>query len=88
MNFLRVKLIDAFKEHVPNSTDFNVGYFEGPQHSKVWLVTLDDLGSMYRKYHNNGDIALWCDGKADGEKVVTKTKRKKGSGDSMAGSSR
>ena len=86
MNFLHVKLIDAFKQHVPNTTDFNVGYFEGPQHSKVWLV-MDDLGSMYKKYHNGGDIALWCDayGKADGEKVSTKTK---GSGDSMAGSSR
>lgn len=79
-----MKLIDACKEHVPNTTDFNVGYYEGHQHLKVWLVTNDDLNSMYMKYHNGGDIVLWCDGKSENE--IAKAKRKKG--ESNVGSTR
>ena len=40
---LRVKLIEEFKEHVPSTVVFNVGYFEGPQHSKISMVTSEDL---------------------------------------------
>ena len=41
---LRLKLHDDFGEHVPSTTNFNVGgYFEGQQRLKVWLVTADDL---------------------------------------------
>ena len=53
---LRMELINGCKEHVPNTTDFSVGYFEGHQHSKMWLVTNDDLNSMYTKYHNGAVV--------------------------------
>ena len=43
VNALRIKLIEAFQEGVPNTLDFNVGYYEGSQQSKVWLVVSDDL---------------------------------------------
>ena len=32
---LRLKLIDAFPDQVPNTVDFSVGYYEGSQQSKV-----------------------------------------------------
>ena len=40
---LRVKQIETFNERVPSTLDFNVGYYEGTQQSKIWLVTADDL---------------------------------------------
>ena len=61
---LRMKLIEQFKEHVPNTVDFSVGYYEGQQHTKVWLVTSDDLKSMYTKF-SGGQLTLWCDGKSE-----------------------
>lgn len=62
---LRDKLIDY--SHVP---EFNVGYMEGSQQSsKIWLVTSDDLESMYKRYPKGGQIIMWCDGKVHvGEK--------------------
>ena len=79
MNALRVKLIEEFKEQVPNVLTFNVGYFKGQQHSKIWLVTSDDLQSMYMKY-SRGEIMLWCDGRGipvDEAESVGRSKRKR-----------
>ncbi len=53
---LRLKLIEHLKEHVPSTVDFNVG------HTKVLVVTPDDLTSMYTKF-SGGHLTLWCDGK-------------------------
>lgn len=78
---LRLKLHDDFGEHVPSTTNFNVGYFEGQQHLKVWLVTADDLNSMYLKCSRGGDIVLWCDGKSDSDSSTT-LKRKRSNSDS------
>ena len=58
---LRAKLIEKFGEQVPNSISFNVGYYEGQQHSKIWLCSQKDLETMYQKYPS-GEIVLWCDG--------------------------
>ena len=46
---------------VPASFTFNVGYFEGQKHSKMWIVTEEDLTAMYEKYPS-GEVLLWCDG--------------------------
>ena len=40
---IRAKLIERFKDQVPNSISFDVGYFEGQQHSKVWLCSKENL---------------------------------------------
>ena len=62
---LRIKLIKSFKENVPNTVDFNVGYYEGSQQAKVWLVVPDDLKKMYERYAQGGAITQWCDGRSD-----------------------
>ena len=62
---IKMKLIDEFKGQVPGNIDFNIGYYDGAQHSKVWLVSVDDLKSMYSKHPSGGEIVLWCDGRSD-----------------------
>ena len=59
---LRVKLIEVFKDRVPSTLDFNIGYFEGSQQAKIWLVTTDNLNNLYQKFPKGGQITLWCDG--------------------------
>ena len=72
---LRLKLIDAFPDQVPNTVDFSVGYYEGSQQSKVWLVTADDLEKMYENIKRES-ITLWCDQKtSDSDRVGRKRKR-------------
>lgn len=62
VNGLRVRLMDDFQEHVPNTATFDVGYFEGKQHTKIWLVTSDDLDKLYKLHPNGGEVFLWCQG--------------------------
>ncbi len=70
---LRVQLMEEFKEHVPATADFQVGYFETNQQSKVWLVTSEDLDLLYGKYSKGGAVTLWCDGReSDGQSVKRK----------------
>lgn len=71
---LRAKLIEKLGEQVPHNINFDVGYFEGPQHSKLWLCSPSDLEAMYRKY-SSGDITLWCDAYVDDELARGKRKR-------------
>ena len=54
---LRVKLIEEFKDLVPDKLSFNVGYFEGQQYNRIWLVSSEDFKTMYTKYPK-GDITL------------------------------
>jgi len=77
---LRVKLIDEFAETVPDTVNFNVGYFDGRQQAKLWLVTNEDLASMYSKYRT-GEITLWCDGRqSDRDRIgEVRSKRKRDS---------
>lgn len=73
---LRIKLIESFKESVPNTVDFNVGYYEGSQQAKIWLVVPEDLEKMYERYAQGGAITLWCDGRSDdGNDNARKRKR-------------
>ena len=62
-----------FGEQVPSQLDFSVGYYDGSQQAKTWLVTRDDLDAMYKKYPNGGSVSLWCDGRAT--EVASKRKR-------------
>ena len=57
--------MDEFQEHVPTTATFDVGYFEGKQQSKIWLVTSDDLHKMYELHPKGGEVLLWCDGASD-----------------------
>ena len=84
---LRAKLIERLGEQVPNSMTFDVGYYEGQQHSKIWLCSSSDLEAMYRK-HPTGEITLWCDGRISDieEEAMGCGKRKRG--DQSTGSSK
>ena len=72
---LRLKLMEAFSDQVPNTVDFSVGYYEGSQQSKVWLVTPEDLQKMYDSI-KRGHITLWCDQRVT-ESDTTGRKRKR-----------
>lgn len=56
---LHAMLIERFGKQV-TLISLDVGYYEGSQHSKIWLYSASDLEAMYQKYP--GDITLWCDG--------------------------
>ena len=43
VNALSVNFIEAFQECVLKVIDFSIGYHEGSQQAKVWLVVADDL---------------------------------------------
>ena len=66
VNGLRVRLMDEFEEHVPSTATFDVGYFEGKQQSKIWLVTPEDLKKLYELHPKGGEVLLWCDGVSEG----------------------
>lgn len=56
---IRLKIIEECSQHVPSTTDYNVGYFD--QQAKVLLVTNDDVETMYQNCSTRS-ITLWCDG--------------------------
>ena len=66
VNGLRVELMDEFGEHVPSTATFDVGYYEGKQQSKIWLVTPEDFERLYELHPKGGEILLWCDGASVG----------------------
>ena len=72
---LRAKLIEHFKEQVPDSVTFEAGFYEGQRHAKMWIVSNDDLTAMYQKYPR-GEITLWCEGRSE-EDVNERKKRKR-----------
>ena len=59
---IHVMFIDQFKEQVPSTINFSIGYY-GAQQTKVWLVLADDLSAIYSQHINGGTITLWCDGR-------------------------
>ena len=61
---VRSALYHEFEQDIPVTGDFNLGYYEGKQQKKKWLVSLSDLDAMYCHYKGKTQISLWCDGKA------------------------
>ena len=49
---LRALLIEKLGEQVPETIDFDVGYYDGQAHSKIWLISESDLKVMYKKQRN------------------------------------
>jgi hypothetical protein len=47
---------------IPDEGDFNVGYFEGRQHTKKWLMTRQDIYVMYTHFLGKTCVSVWCDG--------------------------
>ena len=71
---LRARLAKQLGEQVPKMLTFDVGYYEGQQHSKIWLCSDMDLLAIYQKIPS-GEITFWCDAKSEEEPVVSKRKR-------------
>lgn len=71
---LKENLIESFPEYVPSTLDFQVGYLEGRNSQKWWIVRSADLEKMYEAYEEGEEIKLWCEGKvkdcAQGKKRV------------------
>ena len=61
VNAVRVQLIEEFKDQVPDSLTFQIGYFEGSQQAKISLVT-KDLKRMYDIHKTGGQINMWYEG--------------------------
>ena len=69
-----------FGDAVPDEGEYNLGYFEGKQHTKKWLVTCQDLDIMYNYFIGKPCINLWCDGRVleeDDEEMVARKKTKR-----------
>lgn len=60
---IRSALYHEFENEITDEGDYNLGYFEGKQQKKKWLVSQSDLQTMYELYHGKAQICLWCDGK-------------------------
>lgn len=75
---LKAKLIEEFDTQVPSTLSFSIGYFEGRQSTKKWLVSPEDLHAMYSTFQQSGktDITLWCDGAANEDKVVQRKRKR------------
>ena len=69
---LRVKLVEEFKDQVPETLNFSVGYFVGKQSTKKWVVLQEDLECMYTAVRQAGktDICLWCDGRQEAKDIL------------------
>ena len=54
--------MEEFEGLVPETVEFEIGYFSGKQSKKQWLIGDEDIVQMYEtlKKHN---ILLWCDRK-------------------------
>ena len=56
---LKEKIMDEFGDQLPETTDFQVGYFHGKQSAKRWIITQEDLNLMYESKKEK--ILLWAD---------------------------
>ena len=73
---LRAKLVEEFKEQVPDSMTFKVGYFdEGQRNNKMWVVTTDDIEGMYAAC-KAAEITLWCEGRSGECEEPTRKRRR------------
>lgn len=76
---LRKKLMDSFKDKLPSSLDFQIGYLTKKGNGKRWIELSADLASMYKHHEFSDGITIFCDGKS---KVPEKgRKRKRGADD-------
>lgn len=68
---MKVRIMDEFKEQVPQSTSFSIGYFEGRQSTRYWIYSQEDLHAMYSRCSH--EIMLWCDGPSEPSAKRAKT---------------
>ena len=71
--------MEEFKDQVPETINFSVGYFVGRQSTKKWLVSQEDLDCMYTAVRQAGktDICLWYDGRQEAKDIDMSQKRRR-----------
>ena len=67
---LKLKLMESFPDDVPDHVSFQVGYFEGKNSTKRWIVEPRDLQSMYSVLEEGQKITLWYEGKGRSSPVL------------------
>ena len=72
--------MSEFKDEFPGNPSLDVGYFDGHQTSRVWLVSGEDLAEMYNGIKQGGEVSLWVEcavvgGESDEERRASGTKR-------------
>jgi len=77
---LKEKLLDSFPEHVPETKEFDMGYYEKPGNQKRWIESSKDLEVMYGG-NCSDDISLWCDGRTESGGSTQKRKTNSDTGD-------
>ena len=89
---MKLTLMESFPDDVPTTSDFQVGYLEGKQSSKRWLVCPEDLESMYSSVWPGSEISVGCDArqkavqKQPPSKMQHKEQHKDGEGQSVTSS--
>lgn len=56
---LKAQLTTELRDELPRNESLDVGYFDGRQSLKMWLVSAKDLEGMYEKAKNSCEIFLW-----------------------------
>ena len=52
---MKIRLMEEFEEHMPETTKYALGYIEGRQSTKRWICCEDDLNAMYTNYASYPD---------------------------------
>lgn len=76
---MREKIMHELKEEIVG----DIGYYEGRQSTKRWLLDDEDIHQMYSKHmHSGGEIYLWLDTNVyeGDEQPVKKKKKEEGTG--------
>ena len=73
---LKAQIMDSFGDKVVQTMDsFQIGYFEGRDSAKCWVLSDRDLNKMYSLFDSGSCITLWCDGSEEKENQLH-TKKK------------
>jgi hypothetical protein len=79
---MKKKVMEEFKDDLPETTDFKVDYFYGKQSAKRWLVTQEDLDAMYKI--GKEKLLLWADARVAALEGATVVGKKRKCGDSYS----
>ena len=57
----KAQILKEFSDEFPNNANIDIGYHDGRQSSKIWLVSEEDLAQMYKNCKHGNEISLWVD---------------------------
>ena len=73
---LKQEIMKEFEDEISTECCLDVGYFEGKQSLKIWLMSDRDMKSMYERVKKD-DVFLWVQVEGDGEEEENEPARKK-----------